>query len=140
MHFRKCVDSKQTVDYAIHGSTLVDLRYTLPGVFADNPTNAVNGSLWTLPVEMRMYVIVALAGLLGVLRRRLLFNVAAVAIVAIYLAWPESPLLADPAHARAAVFFLAGAALVVNHDRVPLTGAGAVGLAADGVANAGGGY
>ncbi len=117
--------SKQTLGYAVHNSTLIDLRYTLPGVFEDNPSNAVNGSLWTLPVELRMYGLVVIAGLLGVLRNRIAFNVVAVGIVALYMAWPESPLLANPVHARAAAFFLAGTALYVNRDWVPLTGVGA---------------
>lgn len=35
------------------------IRYTLPGVFETNPyPNAVNGSLWSLPVEVFMYVLV----------------------------------------------------------------------------------
>jgi peptidoglycan/LPS O-acetylase OafA/YrhL len=122
--------SRQTVEYGLHNAILIDLRYTLPGVFTDNPTHSVNGSLWTLPVELRMYAFVALAGLLGVLGRRLLFNLAAAAIVALYLAWPGSPLLADPVHARAAIFFLVGAALFVNRELVPLTPAGVVASAA----------
>lgn len=35
-------------------------HYTLPGSFSDNPyKGSVNGSLWTLPIEVRMYVVTA---------------------------------------------------------------------------------
>ncbi len=39
------------------------VRHSLPGVFADNPfPAAVNGSLWTLPVEFLCYITVAALG------------------------------------------------------------------------------
>jgi len=41
------------------------VAYDLPGVFTDNPyQNAVNGSLWTLPHEVRLYILLAVVWLL----------------------------------------------------------------------------
>jgi peptidoglycan/LPS O-acetylase OafA/YrhL len=42
------------------------MTYHLPGVFAQNKLpHAVNGSLWSLPIEFLMYLLLALLGLLG---------------------------------------------------------------------------
>ncbi|MBD3842255.1 MAG: acyltransferase [Campylobacterales bacterium] len=42
------------------------ISYYLPGVFEHNPVpNAVNGSLWSLPVEFFMYIVVAVFGVIG---------------------------------------------------------------------------
>ena len=44
------------------------ISYHLPGVFANNAwPHAVNGSLWSLPVEFFMYLLLALIGLVGAL-------------------------------------------------------------------------
>ena len=43
---------------------------TLPGVFENNHTIIVNGSLWTLAVEFCMYILVILLGITGLLQRR----------------------------------------------------------------------
>ena len=33
--------------------------YHLPGAFSENPTTAINGSLWTLPYEVKLYALLA---------------------------------------------------------------------------------
>lgn len=53
-----------TLAYALRNATLRP-DYVLPGVFTHNPyPRAVNGSLWTLPIEARAYVAVACIGFL----------------------------------------------------------------------------
>jgi peptidoglycan/LPS O-acetylase OafA/YrhL len=68
-------------------SPFLDVRDHLPGVFATNPyPNAVNGSLWTIPIETWCYVVAGLLAIAGVLARAwLLTAFAACAIVAFAL-------------------------------------------------------
>lgn len=61
----------QTAQYLWQNMLLFPQQHSLPGVFADNPyPHAVNGSLWTLPVDAIIYGMVLLLGVLGLLRRR----------------------------------------------------------------------
>jgi len=54
----------KTHRFLLKNATLLSaIRYQLPGVFADLPyPTAVNGSLWTLPYEIRMYAWLAVIG------------------------------------------------------------------------------
>lgn len=53
-----------TLDFT--NNLLLNIRFVLPGVFVQSPVNqAVNGSWWSLPVEVLMYVGLYLSMLLG---------------------------------------------------------------------------
>jgi len=57
--------NKETLKFCFLNCTLVfGLHVNLPGIFYENPFNpSVNGSLWTLPREVGMYLTLAASGL-----------------------------------------------------------------------------
>ncbi len=56
--------NKETYRYFLKNITLFfGVEYNLPGVFAETPhKHAVNGSIWTLPYEVKMYAYLAIIG------------------------------------------------------------------------------
>ncbi|MDD4256122.1 MAG: acyltransferase, partial [Methanofollis sp.] len=82
------------------------------GLFQSNPVTFVNASLWTIPVEFVMYILVALLGVAGLLRRKdILLSLIAID-VAIWMAVSGDPGLAK---VRFTLYFLIGAYLAVHH-------------------------
>ena len=74
----------ETWKYLYKNFLMIHTEYELPGVFQQSPHDqGVNGSLWTLQFELKMYVAVALAGLLGVYRDHRLLWLA----IAVYFSW-----------------------------------------------------
>lgn len=55
----------ETAEYLLQNALLLfGLQWDLPGAFANNPYPlAVNGSLWTLPWELKMYILLAFLAL-----------------------------------------------------------------------------
>lgn len=115
--------------------------YTLPGVFLHVPLRgAVNGSLWSLPWELSMYVALAALGALAYTGRRLLseralratlvgVGVTATVGFTIYEAF-DFPYQFHVSQAlRLTSLFFGGATLLVASERVRLSGWIALGAA-----------
>jgi len=115
-----------------------DIRFDLPGVFAGNPfPNAVNGSLWTLPLEATMYVIVAILGVTTLLAHRLVAGVVLVAGIATLVVQPSwlglLPMVGSMLYAVPAIAFLLGMLMAQFRDRIPCRGDIALALLTAGV-------
>jgi peptidoglycan/LPS O-acetylase OafA/YrhL len=63
------LSSHYTYDYLLLNAVLYT-QYLLPGVFAANPVPGVNGSLWTIPLEVVLYLILAVCGWFGLVTSR----------------------------------------------------------------------
>jgi peptidoglycan/LPS O-acetylase OafA/YrhL len=68
-----------TVNY-LKGAAL-NIQYALPGVFSENPVSAaVNGSIWSLPAEVVMYIVFPIAIFIGKKLRHYEFFITAATI------------------------------------------------------------
>jgi peptidoglycan/LPS O-acetylase OafA/YrhL len=102
--------------YLARGLLIQPVSYALPGVFQGLPyPGAVNGSLWTIWVEVLCYVGVAVLGLLGLLRRKtvlvglaLVMLAAATVVQLTGYAGPLIPLVVSGYAAQPVAFFAIG--------------------------------
>ncbi len=129
---------EQTLRYVLrNGVMFLGGEGRLPGAFERNPfEGSVNGSLWTLRYEIRMYLVIAL---LWVVTDRLArrgsgpryFGAAILMCAAALTVFTVKATVLDPTmdHApfvRLGMMFFAGSALYVLRDRVPVSAAAVV--------------
>lgn len=110
--------------YLWTNASLWSNAYFLPGVFETLPNPAVNGSLWTLPIEARLYLALLAAGAAGLLAPRRYTPLWALALLAAYAyALWRHPL---PDHLMnttwCTAFFITGTMFWVNRERIALSG------------------
>lgn len=100
----------------------MNTAYFLPGVFRGLNFESVNGSLWSLPIEARLYLWLGLFGLLS-LNRPNRFNPIFIALMTIgFLLLTRTPLSDAKSNlAYAQAFFLTGAFAWINRSSIPLS-------------------
>ncbi|WP_246868962.1 acyltransferase [Saccharopolyspora sp. ASAGF58] len=120
-----------TWGYVVNNAGLLTLRHELPGVFVNNPwPNAVNGSLWTLPMELLAYAALYALLLLGAGKHKYRW-LAVVALIGI-ITWDryleELPgsesagsFLSVPVESLVAFLVAFAFGVVLNLYRVPLS-------------------
>lgn len=102
--------SPETIDFLVLNAFILDIHYHLPGVFAANAyPGVINGSLWTLPLEIRSYIVLTILGIVGLFRHNVIVVVFGL-VVAVSLVIPGGTewISGSDAKARVILFFLAG--------------------------------
>jgi peptidoglycan/LPS O-acetylase OafA/YrhL len=78
--------SKDTWGYLTHNILLYRIKYTLPGVFdANYYPSAVNGSIWTLPLEVLCYLMVLFIGISQAFKSKIASVLIYSLIIALYI-------------------------------------------------------
>ncbi len=114
---------QKTWRYVWANASLWRAQFWLPGVFDTLPRTAVNGSLWTLPIEGHLYVALTIAGLAGMLAPKRYLPAWTLAVAAACaFAYLRAPL---PEHLVyllwVTVFFITGTLCWVYRQRIPLS-------------------
>jgi len=118
-----------TWDHLWNITALFPMDFRLPGVFESAPRRGVNGSLWTLTVEVSCYILLGVAGVLGLLKGRASATLACLAVFAFaFTQFSSVPLVGrSPGWATPALHFLVGVAIYVHRASIPIDGRLALG-------------
>lgn len=107
------------------------LQHQLPGVFETSPDHGVNGSLWTLPIEVAMYIVLAAFFFAGLIKARLAVFLAAgffaahvLSISVLHWSWNDrGPVIAAvPLYDffKLGTWFFIGSAYWLHRDALPV--------------------
>lgn len=97
-------------------------NYSLPGVFTNNTLTTVNGSLWTLILEIILYIALAVMYKLGLLCKEKMKYVNILFVIAIIALFVVEPAFTKPyaAYLRPAFAFAMGVNYYIYRDQIKL--------------------
>lgn len=99
-------------------------EYVLPGVFTDNYSSGFNGSLWSIAVEIRLYLLVLCLYVLGCFRSKHIFNILFFASVYCIYTNPEQftwlYILKYENHRHVSLMFMIGVFSYINRHSIQM--------------------
>lgn len=105
--FGEFVRSPETQRFVWRNALLLGDQFQLPGLFENHPIErVVNGSLWTIPHEVRCYIALAVAAGIGLTQPRWRFTALILIAFALNFALPEMGRSIDNARHLGFCFFL----------------------------------
>jgi peptidoglycan/LPS O-acetylase OafA/YrhL len=106
--------------YLLENMSIAFVTYTIDGVFDGMANHAINGSIWSLRFEVFCYVILAVAGILGMVRKRALMLVFALALLTLFIFFGREPELSFFAKRfiRLGALFFMGSALALYPEKL----------------------
>lgn len=124
LNFKDYILHSQTIKFFIGNTTLFKTVVgLLPGVFEDHLIKVVNVSLWTLVVELRMYLIIGILGVLGVIRHPFIAKCVLIVLLVLLLSnyGPDVPLVHDKDNwTRVSMHFFWGALIYFFRYEIPI--------------------
>lgn len=118
--FAEYVSNPIVWDYFLNNGML-QVRWELPGVFENNSfPKIVNGSLWTLPKEFSLYIILLVVGTAGGLSSRAIINLVCALVVFMHLQQTGTYYLTNGiTHVDDAIFcFMLGVLFYANREHI----------------------
>lgn len=114
--------SAGTWQYLIGNATAYRTEYFLPGVFTELHDRAINGSLWSLHVEVILYAMVSIGFVVGIFSSRGVFNTLFFSVIILGYFAPDifSKLFGPENHRHVAMMFMIGSFAWVNRDFIPM--------------------
>lgn len=111
----------ETISYIWRNAMLFGGAYTLPGVLDGWPLPAVNGSLWTIPYEVRCYIALAVLAAIGLGQPRSRLTAVIGLCITVHLALPEElwPVLIQTR--RLSFAFFIGVLAWIWRDKIALS-------------------
>jgi peptidoglycan/LPS O-acetylase OafA/YrhL len=124
LSLRQYFSARETRDYFFHNLLLRETRYYLPGVFSHNVSAAVNGPLWSLYIEVRLYLGIAILLWLFRRARREWLTLAIFAVVIVGMAAPKWVFVfgENDNHLICSALFLMGALCAIWREKVVISG------------------